>query len=124
MLQHFRLKVKNSLADRDSNLQQIRTALSQIEPNSSVIITLQVEEPKLARLKKLYYSMVGELGKHAGYIGREDRELFKEQVKKHLQLDSIAHIDNYDRMLEIIEELHLFAQTEYGYVFNPFNPIK
>ena len=121
-LQHRLIKIRNSKINSEENLQLLMNALSQMEKGVDVVITMQVEESKIKKLRALYFTLVTELGKHAGYMSRNEREEFKEQIKSELKVESISSINDCDEMLIIIESLHQLASTHYNYIFKPNDP--
>lgn len=122
MLQYRSLKLTNSKSNLKQNTQNLQNALLQMEMGVDIIITLQVEDSKIKKLKKVYFSMISELGKFAGYQSREDKESFKEQVRDQLGIESVAKITDCDEMRIFIESLHELAQKHYGYTFKPNDP--
>jgi fumarate hydratase class II len=84
-----------------------------------VEIIFQCEQERLTRMKKRYFAMVTELGRHLGYNSGIDKEIFKEQVKEHLKQKSIADIDTEEEMHDVLEDLHRVAWDHYNYQFKP-----
>lgn len=85
-------------------------------------IIIEIEDVSLEKARKHYFAMVSELAKHLGYLSRQDRELFKEQIKKELGHESIAEMLNPDDIYIKVEELHAFALKQFNYYFKPFIP--
>lgn len=121
-LQHRSLKLTNAKGLLENNLQAIQSALQQMEKGVTVIIDIRVEDTMIAKLRAVYFAMVTELGRFAGYQSAAERAEFKEQVKNELKVESIASITDNDEMKIIIESLHQLAATHYDYIFKPNDP--
>lgn len=65
--------------------------------------------------------MVQELGHDAGYQSHEEREVFKEQIKKALGNESISEMTTYDQVRIKIEELHKLGSEVYNYKFKIYD---
>ena len=86
------------------------------------IVDIKLEDVRVVRAKKHYFSMITELGKYLGYQSRVDRELFKEQIRKELGNESLAEMQEFQDVYTKIEELHEFALTNFRYTFKPWVP--
>lgn len=80
---------------------------------------LEADQGEVVRVKKRYFAMVTELGKHLGYQSKDEREYFKEEVKRALGNESIAMMTTYDEVRIKVEELHKMASETFDYLFNP-----
>lgn len=82
---------------------------------------LEVEQDEVARAKKRYFAMVQELGAYAGYQSHDERETFKEEVKKALGNESISEMTTHEQVKTKIEELHRFAAETYSFTFKNYD---
>jgi hypothetical protein len=98
------------------NLELLKQTLQQLK-TGKVKIVIEVESDTLTKAKKRFFAMISELAREAGYHSREDREMFKEQIKQQLGNESISEMTEVFQVSTKIEELHKLALEFYEYKF-------
>jgi hypothetical protein len=105
--------------DRDNKediARQFIELLGQLKPGMNVKVTMEVEN-SLLKQRKLYFALVTELAKEAGYLSHKDREAFKLQVKDHLMIKSVNDMETTEEIGLAIEGVYQLASEHYHYNF-------
>lgn len=101
---------------------EFTTSIDQMEPGTKLKVTIEIEDDT-SKYQKRYFAMVTELGKYAGYSSHKEREVFKEQVRTQLKIDSMTTVKTAEDWQAAIEGVHQLAGEHYHYTFLQDGPI-
>ena len=109
------------------NLKKLNRQLNLLEPGVYKI-TIEKASNRMSRLKKYYFVMESELGKHLGMRKTEIHNATKmvkdfmklNETTSELEYDSVADIKNEEEMMARIYAFQIWSAKEFDYKHEPF----